>query len=157
VQLEAARRAREPERLDAAGPPPAEAEARPLHDVPRREPPDDHLLDELLRLHGEHGAVGGGRHDPVAPGLEEQAALDLRRDHALRRVLRAEDEVRRRLEGHRHDRRGRGAGQLPGHLEDPAVAEVHAVEVPDRQHAGAGGRRQRFQALYAALIHGRPP
>ena len=95
-------------------------------------------VDEPLRGPGRH--LAGERHDEhgVDAGLAEQRGPGVQVGQRRRRVLGPQHRHRVRVEGDRHDGQ---AAQRPRDLAGPAhdvlVAEVHAVEVADRDDGPA--------------------
>ena len=106
----------------------AEAEVLPHAHPLGAEPPDQHVVDEVLRRAARERAVERD-HDELAhaqPG--DQVGLRVQRRDQLRRRVGRHDRARVRLE------RQHGVGAAD-HL---AVAQVHAVELADRDVARPG-------------------
>ena len=93
---------------------------------------DEHVVDELLRPLGGERAVERDHHELAHAEAGDQVGLDVERGQQLRRGVGRDDLARVRLEG----QHGVGAGD---HL---AVAEVHAVELADRDVARAASRHR---------------
>ena len=113
----------------------AEVEIVALDDGGRPDRGHQELIHEGFRREAQQMLVVLQDNDAVVRILLQQMELQRQgREHAGG-LLRVENRDRVRLEGH-HDHLGAPfVGDPPGRAEDLLMAEVHAIEVPDRQDA----------------------
>ena len=120
----------------------AEAEVLADRDVRRAERADEHVVDELLRAaRGE-----------LAVERDDDELLDAERRDELRLALQVGEQARRGARLHDGGRMRLERQDGVGARDDLAVAEVHAVERPDRD-----APRARLDVGQARDLHARKP
>ncbi len=124
----------------------AEMEVVADRDTADAEPPDQIMVNEILRRGAGPGLVEGHHHGAGEPGSGQKPQLaGLVGEPELGRI-RAEKAARMRLESHRQRRLAMGAAHGEGGLDHGPMAEMDAVEIAHRDHGtpGDGARRGRI-------------
>ena len=107
------------------------------------EPPDQVMVNEILRAGAGAALVEGHHHGAGKPGAGQQPQLVGLVGETELGAVRAEEAARVRLEGDRKRRFSVGAAHVQRRADDGAVAEMDAVEIAHRDHGplrDGGGR-----------------
>jgi hypothetical protein len=142
-RLEPVAAAEDAEHREVAGPVAAEQEIRADPHLADVQPVDQHVADEGFRIPVRQLGREADDRRALHAGVGNRFELLRRRHQERRRLVRADDARRVRVEGHHHRRRSALAGDTADPLEDLAMPAMDAVEVAQRQHRLPPVRRPR--------------
>ena len=143
VDLDAEPRRLADQKARRAGAALAEMEVVADRNAADAEPPDQVMVNEILRGGAGAGLVEGHHHGAGKAGPGQQAQLVGLAGQAELRGVGAEKAARMRLERHRQRRPVMAARHLKRRGNDGAMAEMDAVEIAHRHHRPLGDRGGR--------------
>ena len=149
---EAPRGARRRQRRGVAGAAMTVAVVVTGDDAPHAEPGHENVGDEIVGRHGGEGAREALAEEIIRAAFAQPADPGAERREAPRRAFGPEDIRRVGFEREDAERGAVFARQFRGAADNPAMAQMHAVEIAHRNDGAAGsGRRAR---VIAANAHG---